>query len=80
MSEPCWKCHGVGSVQEPVCGWCGDDVLHSHCDDTWYRTVRCDACRLSDSEEFELHRLYEEMIKDIAENGGDWPVFTGGSD
>lgn len=42
--ELCWKCHGVGTVEEPVCGWCEEGANHSHCDDTWYRAVKCDAC------------------------------------
>jgi hypothetical protein len=43
MTE-CWKCLGKGTVEEPVCGWCEEGVVHSSCDDTWQRTVKCDAC------------------------------------
>jgi DnaJ-class molecular chaperone len=42
--QKCWKCHGQKEIEEPVCGHCEESNVHSHCDDTWYKKVKCNAC------------------------------------
>jgi hypothetical protein len=42
--QVCWKCGGTGEVEEPVCGWCQENLHHSNCDDTYFIKVKCDAC------------------------------------
>lgn len=45
MPKLCWKCHGKGTIDEIICGWCEEKVPHSSCDDTYRKDVPCDVCQ-----------------------------------